>query len=292
MKADLGSVSIKLMQIEWNGSVVFYEKIGTGPIPLLLFHGYGQDHHVFDKLANALSNRYTCYSVDIFFHGQSIWPHGDSPISKEEWKSIIELFLKKESIQKFSLLGYSIGAKLALATFECFPAQTNEIFFIAPDGIRINFWYAVASYPWITRKLFKSIIDKPLPFFVLSRIAGKLGLVNPRVRRFAEHEMKSEKKRSTIYYTWVVYRKLRFDIEKLAKELNNNNVSVTIVVGKYDLLIKESEVKILQDFLHGPTVITLPSGHNRLLEDISANPEKVFTKQSDNRLKSGMEEAR
>jgi pimeloyl-ACP methyl ester carboxylesterase len=264
------------MQIELNGSVIYYQKSGHGSRNLLLFHGYGQDHSVFDALVGSLSDRYTCFSFDLLFHGQTSWNKNDHPILKEELKSFIGIFCEKENVNEFDLFGFSIGARYALAIFEAFPLATKEIFLVAPDGIKSNIWYSIATYPWVTRKLFKSFIHRPEPFFFISRMAGNFRLVNKKVLKFAEHEMKSSKKRSTIYHTWVGTRKLRFDIRKLAKDLDKHQVKVNLVLGKNDPMISHAEVKILLSSLKNPNLILIPAGHHNLLSAISTNPEKVF----------------
>jgi predicted esterase len=46
-----------------NDTALFYEKSGAGP-PMILLHGNGEDHHIFDKLSAKLENDFTLYSVD------------------------------------------------------------------------------------------------------------------------------------------------------------------------------------------------------------------------------------
>ena len=53
-----------------NGIDLFYEKAGEGR-PLLLVHGNGEDHTIFDEAAAELAGSFTCYAVDSRCHGQS-----------------------------------------------------------------------------------------------------------------------------------------------------------------------------------------------------------------------------
>ena len=126
------------MQIDSNGSLIFYSKTGRGIKNLLLFHGYGQDHSIFDEITQSIGEQYTCYCFDIPFHGRTEWNKGEHPLTKTEWESILTRFFETEKIKDFCLLGFSIGARFALATFEAFPDRTREIFFIAPDGISMR----------------------------------------------------------------------------------------------------------------------------------------------------------
>ena len=58
------------MVINVNGTSLFYETSGNGA-PLLLLHGNGEDHHIFDALADKLAADFTVYSIDSRNHGQS-----------------------------------------------------------------------------------------------------------------------------------------------------------------------------------------------------------------------------
>jgi pimeloyl-ACP methyl ester carboxylesterase len=58
------------MIIQVNGTALFYEKSGAGS-PVILLHGNGEDHHIFDALAAKLESGFTVYSVDSRNHGQS-----------------------------------------------------------------------------------------------------------------------------------------------------------------------------------------------------------------------------
>ena len=53
-----------------NGIRLFYERTGEGR-PLVLLHGNGEDHTIFDEAVEVLSNRFTCYAIDSRGHGQS-----------------------------------------------------------------------------------------------------------------------------------------------------------------------------------------------------------------------------
>ena len=48
------------MTIELDGIRLFYEKSGEGK-PLLLIHGNGEDHTIFDKTIALLEKKYCCY---------------------------------------------------------------------------------------------------------------------------------------------------------------------------------------------------------------------------------------
>ncbi len=58
------------MLIRVNGTELYYEARGCGPA-LLLLHGNGESHAIFDRLSAALEDSFTIYAVDSRGHGKS-----------------------------------------------------------------------------------------------------------------------------------------------------------------------------------------------------------------------------
>jgi len=251
--------------IEYKNSKLFYSKSGSGPRALLLFHGFGQDHKVFDSWNESLSQFYTLYTFDIFFHGQSQWPSHDQPIEKEEWREIMEIFFKTNNIERFSLCGFSLGGKFVLATLEAFPKKVDEIFLLAPDGIKTNFWYSLATYPHAFRNLFKSMIERPNRFHALTRFAGKVGWIDKGILRFVESQMDTQEKRQRVYSSWVVFRHFKFDMTSVAGIINDHPIRLSMIIGKYDKIITAENMNLLLDKLKNFNLEILETGHNGVI---------------------------
>lgn len=58
------------MYIHINRQILYYDKTGNGS-PLLLLHGNGEDHTIFDLLIPMLEQHYTVYAIDTRGHGAS-----------------------------------------------------------------------------------------------------------------------------------------------------------------------------------------------------------------------------
>ncbi len=58
------------MYIKVNGTELYYEVSGRGR-PLILVHGNGESHEIFDEAVQVLSQHFTCYAVDSRGHGHS-----------------------------------------------------------------------------------------------------------------------------------------------------------------------------------------------------------------------------
>jgi pimeloyl-ACP methyl ester carboxylesterase len=267
------------MEIHWNGSILFYEKAGSGPEALLLFHGFGQDHSAFLSLTQTLSGRFTTYSFDLFYHGKSVWHNQGQPLTHEEWKAILNRFLTAEKIDRFSVLGFSIGARLAFATCKTFPSVIDNLILIAPDGIAKNFWFDIATFSSLTRRIFKSTVERPGLFTVLANFARRTGLMNASLIHFAESQMKSEEKRKKVYYTWMVFRKLAHNKDELIRMIANRKT--LIYLSKDDQVIPLRKINGFLSKIDSSAVQILDSKHHHLIPAVTRLLKSDLTIQSD-----------
>jgi len=251
----------------FQNSTLHYTTLGTGPKNLLMFHGFGQDNNSFHAFSKVLSEQYTAHIFDLYFHGQSHWGHGEATLEKSHWKETVKAFLQENKIENFTLAGYSLGGKFALATLEAFPEKTNGIILLAPDGIKTSFWYTLATYPIVVRKIFKRMIRQPSLFQSVARFLHSWRVVDKGVLKFAEFQMNSEEKRNRVYYSWVVFRHLNVDLTKVAALINQNKIPVTVIVGQYDKVIEPKRMESLLKKLHHYTFETPETGHTGLIAE-------------------------
>lgn len=234
---------------------------------MLVFHGFGQDNTVFTSLIAELSGQYTLFVFDLFFHGKSQWAHGEQPLEKDHWRSLMELFLQENEIERFSLTGFSLGGKFVLATLEAFADKVENVVLIAPDGIKTSFWYSLATYPLIFRKFFRSMIMHPGRFSTIARLVNNMGLADKGLIRFAEHQMSTEEKRTRVYYSWIVFRHLKFGMQTIAEIFNAHQIPLLMIVGKYDKVITGKNMERLLSRVKKHRIEILETGHNGLIRE-------------------------
>ena len=250
---------------QYQQAHLHYTKIGDGQQVVLLFHGFGQDKNIFDQLATTHFKSYTLYAFDLFFHGKSTWGYGENPLEKDFWINCMKAFFTKNRIEKFSVVGFSLGGRFGLSLVEGFPKQIDHLYLLAPDGIKTSFWYSLATYPLLFRKLFKSMIDHPNRFFNIANMLTRLSVMDKGLIRFAESQMNTKEKRNRVYYSWVVFRHLSFNLTRIIGLLNQNELHVTLVLGEFDKVISQ---KNLNQFIHCVphlNLIVLKCGHNDLI---------------------------
>lgn len=98
------------MEAHVNGARLHYAKSGDGP-PLLLLHGNGQDHHIFDKIVPRLATTFTVYALDSRNHGQS---EMTAAYSYDTMAEDVHAFIVGLGLGRANVVGFSDGAIVAL----------------------------------------------------------------------------------------------------------------------------------------------------------------------------------
>ncbi|SHJ13648.1 Pimeloyl-ACP methyl ester carboxylesterase [Hymenobacter daecheongensis DSM 21074] len=248
-----------------------YRRYGTGPRVILAFHGYGQSESHWRGLAAGLgANEVSLYAFDLFYHGHSKLAKADAPLSKKRLSELIQAFLAEHDIPTFSLLAFSMGAKFALTAAEQLSECVERLWLIAPDGIRTQFWYSLATYPpWMRGVLGRAVL-RPQRLLRFIDTLARRRLVDAGLVRFAQWQLDSREKRLRVYRSWVGFRHLIFDLRKLAAALNRRPTPVTFFLGKYDRVIPHAGLQEFIGSLKNAQTILLEAGHAGLIQEVAA----------------------
>lgn len=252
-------------EFSFEDSQITYRKSGDGPAVLLAFHGFGQDHTAFSPIEKALGDRFTLYAIDLFFHGNSRYT-GSALLTKTNWSQLIEHFLRAKAIDRFSLMGFSLGGRFALATAEAFPDRLDQLLLIAPDGITFNRWYWLATESRFGRWLFRYTLRHLSILTTLGHTLTRLGLLNRTVMRFAEIALATPEQRTLVYTSWVQFRKIRSTSKNVSKLLNDKKIQIRFFVGAFDRIVPGTYILPLTSQLQHYELTVLKTGHNRLIE--------------------------
>lgn len=93
-----------------NGLKLFYHKEGSGR-PVILLHGNGEDHTIFDVAIRELARSHTVYALDSRAHGKS------DPVPTLTYREMAEdvaAFIRQQGLEKPALVGFSDGGVVAL----------------------------------------------------------------------------------------------------------------------------------------------------------------------------------
>ncbi|MCC3158108.1 alpha/beta fold hydrolase [Hymenobacter sp. 15J16-1T3B] len=258
------------MFVESGRTRLHYQVYGRGPLPVLAFHGYGQNESHWRHVAALLGERVTVYAFDLFYHGRSRLAKADAPIRKKRLAELLTQFLMEQGIDAFGLMAFSMGAKFALTLLEALPERVAHLWLVAPDGIRTQFWYSLATYPpWMRGVLGRAVL-RPQRLLNLIDALGQRRLVDTGLVRFAQWQLDSREKRLRVYRSWTGFRHLTFDTRRLAQLLNRQPTSVTFFLGKHDRVIPHAGLREFIGSLRQAHTVLLDAGHGGLLYDVAS----------------------
>jgi len=252
-------------KISYLNNNLSYYKDGNGPKAILLFHGFGQDHLAFQPWFEPLRREYTVFSFDLFFHGSSIWAT-DRPFEKEDCREIMARFFKQEKIDRCELAGFSIGAKFVFAILELFPDRVTKVTLLAPDGVRVNFWYSLATGSAPMRALFKSMVLKPDRLNALLKMVKFLRMTDSRLLPFVQSQMDTEEKRNRVYGSWVYFRHLKFDMNEIISLTKTNKITLIVIASRNDKIIPLQDLESLTKHIEQNQVHIIETSHNNLID--------------------------
>jgi hypothetical protein len=109
------------------------------------------------------------------------------------------------------------------------------------------------------------MVLKPNRFQFIAKAAYQLRMIDKSMFRFTETQMNSRQKREQVYLSWIVFRKLKFNLDELAQHVNSNNTAVTVIIGKFDTLFPAEKIKRLLRDIKSCKIEVLESGHNSLI---------------------------
>lgn len=132
--------SEELYQVDVNGVTLHYAVAGEGK-PVVLVHGNGEDHHLFDTEISQLVNAgYRVYAPDSRGHG------ANEPLLEYHYSDMAEdmfCFIKKLGLYKPALYGHSDGGIIGLMLELSHPGTLGVLAVsgtnLSPEGLEPSF---------------------------------------------------------------------------------------------------------------------------------------------------------
>jgi pimeloyl-ACP methyl ester carboxylesterase len=150
------------MYLEVNNTDLYYEVSGAGPA-LILIHGNGESHFIFDKLIEALNSDFTVYAVDSRGHGKSektrVFHYSDMAEDFAE-------FIRLNKIEKPLIYGFSDGGIIGLLLAIKYPALISGLIASGantrPEGVKPK-WLLLFKLLYIFKRspLIKLMLTEP-----------------------------------------------------------------------------------------------------------------------------------
>ena len=167
--------------------------------------------------------------MDLPFHGNSKIIDKAKPLSAEQVNEFVRELLLMEEISGFSVLGFSIGAKLVFQLIVSQKHEIKDVILIAPDGIKPNFWYNLATGSELMRSVFKNIVSNSNRVVSLISLARKLKIIDIKTANFAIKTVKNRDQNTKVYDTWCYLRNLKSGRHELVEIINHSRLNMIFI---------------------------------------------------------------
>lgn len=246
---------------------------GTGPELLIALHGFSDRARMFAVLEPALAENYTVVAVDWPFHGQTEW--SKNTFSKEDLLDIIRMVLAKHGKERFSLMGFSFGARLAQALLPDLVGQLNKLYLLSPDGVKTKGMSMAAHTPmWVRRLLFR-ILQKPGWFIGLLNVGRKMRLAPQMIHHFLTNNLNRPERFNRTFGCWLAMDSFYLRRHTIQRILKESQLRTDVYIGLSDPMLRQATLKKLYEGLPEVRVFWLDEGHrligDELCEHLKAN---------------------
>lgn len=109
--------------LQYQNKKVHYRTMGQGQ-PVMLVHGFGEDHRVWDYQAVELEKRFMLILPDLPGSGAS---ELNDDVSMENLAGALHAILQEEELGSVVMLGHSMGGYVMLAFAEKYPAMLKAM---------------------------------------------------------------------------------------------------------------------------------------------------------------------
>ena len=138
--------------VETNGIRLSVHRGGAGA-PLILLHGYPQNHRCWSKVAPRLAEHFDVIVPDLRGYGDSDAPEGAAAYAKREMAKDIVGLMDALGLERAHILGHDRGARVSYRLALDHPGRVSRlgIIEIVPTGDFWAAWYAeiaLAAYHW------------------------------------------------------------------------------------------------------------------------------------------------
>lgn len=217
------------MKINVNGISLNYEKYGSGA-PLIMLHGNGETHEIFDKAIPLLSERFTVYAIDTRGHGES---EKVGVYHYDDMKNDLRCFIETLGLERPALMGFSDGAIIGLLLACEYPDMLSALIACgansSPEGVRDG-W--MRFFRFLSRRVHDPRID--------------MMLCEPSITAEMLHQIKIPTLIAAGSHDLVK----RSDTEFIAKNINNSTMRILRFQGHGSYIVhKERIARLILDFL-------------------------------------------
>jgi len=241
---------------------------GVGPT-IVLIHGFGAAIDWWDNIAPGLAADHRVIRIDLIGHGGSKAPR--SGYSIERQAQLVSAILDRLGVERFTVIGHSMGGEVATALAEINPQRVERIVLIDSPAVGES-----GSFTIMTGAYFHSPLGQLLSYFA-SDDAIRRGLAQGFAPGFPVPETFISDVQQLTYSAFrqahdesVAYRKAVAPYERIAAL--KPMPPLLAIFGTRDAIISPDDAKFFQRVPGAKVAMIEGAGHSPMVEA----PEKVL----------------
>ncbi len=251
-----------------------YYKFGEGPQNMLCFHGYGMHGKQFKILGPVLGSKYTFWGFDLFFHKETKLKDQSLPavkkgISKKELADLIVDFCNHEGIDRFSVIGYSMGTHFATIIAEELASRIDEYIVAAPSCLKPGNLITFFSKNKAGNKILEKMALSETALTRLLKLLHRLKIINAEAYDILYREIGTPELRFNFYACFTYLRFLETDETRLLNALQQQNIKSIFIFGKRDKSFPPGIGQPFTNQLRDAKVVILNEGHEMIKKDFA-----------------------
>lgn len=216
-------------------------KFGQGEQLLIALHGFSDRGRMFEVMAKSLSGRFSLIALDLPFHGQTQWHKSD--FSKQDLLEIMSRVLEKEGKTRFSLLGFSFGARLAQGMLPELASQVDHLYLLSPDGIKTTGMGAAENTPmWVRRWLYRNF-QHANQLLAILRIAQRMHLISPMMLAFLTRNLSRPERIQRSFGCWLSMDSFAIKKIEIQRIITEYRLPIDLIIGAEDPLLSPVELE-------------------------------------------------
>lgn len=164
LRKDSKRMNEKIIHI--RGQEVYVKSNGSNTLPVIVFlHGFTGSTVTWTRVEDILNGKYKIIAVDLTGHGKTTAPKEPNRYSMEEQIADLEALVEELNLISFTLVGYSMGGRVALAYTDRYPERVSSLILESSSpGIKAELERIERSEA--DKKLSERIVRDGIPSFV------------------------------------------------------------------------------------------------------------------------------
>lgn len=231
----------------------------------IALHGFSRPMEDMLAVRPLLQQNASLLMVHLAAHGQSSGHH--RPIEPIEWYTAMDALMDSEGLEfNGTLIGYSIGGRIALHWWTLQPARFTRVVLLAPDGLVKNAGYRCAVDTMVGRTWLGQSERQREGLVNVGTWLHNKGLLPDHFYQFSMFHLETREMWSMVVDCWLSLRRFWPPGRQTMKQIANAHPHVLEAhFGERDKVIRPTNAHKLDDVC---PIHFHPSGHGMLRPDI------------------------